>query len=130
VTKDVDLSLKGEVDFRNSQDVVVRMSSASPIFDTSTNVQDCVRRIEIVPVDVTLAPTIEQIEFEGDMFGNSWKFGLKEGGTASAAPIVNQTATEFHFCTGTTAQGETFNVGVPRRPQPSPPRARKQGRRR
>jgi hypothetical protein len=129
-TKDVDLSLKGEVDFRNSQDVVVRISSAIPIFDTSTNVQDCVRRIEIVPVDVTLAPTIEQIEFEGDMFGNSWKFGLKEGGTASAATIANQTAPEFHFCTGTTAQGETFDVGVPRRPQPSPPRARKQGRRR
>jgi hypothetical protein len=128
-TKDVDLSLKGEVDFRNSQDVVVRISSAIPIFDTSTNVQDCVRRIEIVPVDVTLAPTIEQIEFEGDMFGNSWKFGLKEGGTASAATIANQTAPEFHFCTGTTAQGETFDVGVPRRPQPSPPRARKQGRR-
>jgi hypothetical protein len=130
VTKDVDLSLKGEVDFRNSQDVVVRISSATPIFDTSTNVQDCVRRIEIVPVDVTLAPIIEQFEFHGDLFGNNWKFGLKEGGTASAATIANQTATEFHFCTGATVQGETFNVGVRPRPQPSPPRARKQGRRR
>ena len=128
-TKDVDLSLKGEVDFRNSKDVVVRISSATPIFDTSTNVQDCVRRIEIVPVDVTLAPTIEQFEFHGDVFGNSWKFGLKERGTVSGATIANQTATEFHFCAGTTAQGEVFNVAVPPRPQPSP-RARKQGRRR
>lgn len=128
-TKDVDLSLKGEVDFRNSKDVVVRISSATPIFDTSTNVQDCVRRIEIVPVDVTLAPTIEQFEFHGDVFGNGWKFGLKERGTASGATIANQTATEFHFCAGTTAQGEVFNVAVPPRPQPSP-RARKQGRRR
>ena len=129
VTKDVDLSLKGEVDFRNSKEVVVRISSATPIFDTSTNVQDCVRRIEIVPVDVTLAPTIEQIEFQGDVFGDSWKFGLKERGTASVTTIANQTATEFHFCTGTTAQGEVFNVGVRPRPQPSP-RIRKQGRRR
>ena len=129
-TKDADLSLKGEVDFRNSQDAVVRISSATPIFDTSTNVQDCVRRIEIVPVDVTLAPTIEQLEFNGDLFGNSWKFGLKEGGTASVATIANQTTTEFHFCAGTTAQGEVFNVGVHPRPQPSPPRGRKQGRRR
>ena len=129
-TKDVDLSLKGEVDFRNSKDIVVRISSATPLFDTSTNIQDCVRRIEIVPVDVTLAPTIEQLEFQGDVFGNSWKFGLKEEGTALVATIANQTAREFHFCTGTTAQGEVFNVGLHPRLQPSPPRAHKQGRRR
>jgi hypothetical protein len=128
-TKDVDLSLKGEVDYRNSQDVVVRISSAAPIFDTSTNIQDCVRRIEIAPVEVTLAPTIEQLEFRGDVFGENWKLGLKERGTAAVAPIADQMAREFHFCAGTTAQGETFNVGVRPRPQPSPPRARKQGRR-
>lgn len=126
-TKDVDLSLKGEVDFRNSKDVVVRISSATPIFDTSTSVQDCVRRIEIVPVDVTLAPTIEQLEFQGDLFGNSWKFALKERGTASVATIANQ-STEFHFCSGTTSHGEILNVGVHPRPQPSPSRARKRGR--
>ena len=129
-TKDVDLSLKGEIDFRNSQDAVVRISSAAPIFDTSTNIRDCVRRIEIVPVDVTLAPTIEQLEFRGDVFGNNWKFGLQERGTALVATIANQTATEFHFCAGATAQGEVFSVGVRPRPQPSPPRGRKQGRRR
>jgi hypothetical protein len=129
-TKDVDLSLKGEIDFRNSTDVVVQLSSATPIFDTSTNVQDCVRQIEIAPVDVTLAPTIEQLEFHGDLFSNSWKFGLKESGTASVATIANQTAREFHFCAGTTAQGEVFNVGVHPRPQPSPPRPQKKGRRR
>jgi hypothetical protein len=129
-TKDVDLSLKGEIDFRNSQDAVVRISSATPIFDTSANIQDCVRRIEIMPVDVTLAPTIEQLEFHGDVFGNNWKFGLNERGTSSVAPIANQTAREFQFCAGTTGQGETFNVGVRPRPQPSPPRTRTQGPRR
>jgi hypothetical protein len=129
-TKDVDLSLKGEVDFRNSQDVAVRISSATPIFDTSTNIQDCVRRIEIVPVEVTLAPTIEQIEFRGDLFGNSWKVALKENGTASTATIANQITREFHFCAETAAQGEALNVGLRPRPQLSPPRARKQGRRR
>ncbi|HYR21323.1 MAG TPA: hypothetical protein VEP30_00185 [Chthoniobacterales bacterium] len=126
-TKDVDLSLKGEVDFRNSKDVVVRISSATPIFDTSTNVRDCVRRIEIVPVDVTLAPTIEQLEFQGDLFGNNWKVALKEKGAASAS-IANQSPKEFHFCTGATSQGEALNVGVRPRPQPSP--SRKRGRRR
>ena len=128
--KDVDLSLKGEVDFRNSKDVVVRISSATPIFDTSANVQDCVRRIEIVPVEVTLAPTIEQLEFQGDLFGSNWKVGLKEKGTASVASIGNQSAREFHFCTGATPQLEVFNIGVHPRPQTSPSRARKHGRRR
>jgi hypothetical protein len=129
-TKDVDLSLKGDVDFRNSKDVVVKISSATPIFDTSTNVQDCVRQVEILPVDVTLAPTIEELEFHGDLFSNSWKFGLKEGGTASIATIANQRAREFHFCTGAAPQGEAFNVGVHPRPQPSPTQTRKHGRRR
>jgi hypothetical protein len=121
--------LKGEVDFSNSQDAAVRISSATPIFDTSTNVQDCVRRIEIVPMDVALAPTIEQLEFHGDVFGTSWKFGLRERGPASVAPIANQTATEFHFCTGTTTQGEVFSVGVHPRPQPSPSRRKPERRR-
>ena len=129
-TKEVDLSLKGEIDFRNSQDVAIRISSATPIFDTSTNVQDCVRRIEIVPVDVTLAPTIEQLEFHGDVFGNTWKFALEERGTAPVTLMANQTAREFRFCTGAAAQGEVFDVGVRPRPQAPSPRARKQGRRR
>ena len=129
-TKDVDLSLKGEVDFRNSKDVVVRISSATPLFDTSTNVPDCVRRIEIVPVEVTLAPTIEELGFQGDLFGNNWKVALKEKGTASVAPITTQSAREFHFCSGAAPQIEVFNVGVHPRPQASPSRSRKQGRRR
>jgi len=131
-TKDVDLSLKGEVDFRNSKDVVVRISSAAPIFDTSTNVQDCVRRIEIVPIDVTLAPTIEQFEFEGDLFGNGWKLRFREGGTTAleTETIVNQSTREFRFCVSATPTGEIFNVGVHPRPQPSPSRVRKHGRRR
>src|SRR5438270_2901677 len=108
-TKDVDLSLKGDLDFRNSKDVLMNISSATPIFDTSTNVQDCVRRIEIVPVDIALAPTIEQIEFQGDLFSNNWKVALKEKGTALVATITNETAREFHFCTGATPQGEALN---------------------
>lgn len=127
-TKDVDLSLRGEVDFRNSNDVVVKVSSANPIFDTTTSVADCVRRIEIVPIDVTLAPTIEQFELRGDLFGNDWKLGLEERATASVATMTNRLKREFHFCAGPTPPGEIFNVGVPPRPQPLPRRARKHAR--
>ncbi len=127
--KDVDLSLRGDVDFRSSNDVVVKLSSAAPVFDvTTTNVPNCVRRFELVPIDVTLAPTIEEFEFRGDLFGSNWKFNLKERGTTSAAPIADQSAREFHFCAGTTPQGEVFYVGVHPRPQPTPARVRKRGR--
>jgi hypothetical protein len=128
-TKDVDLSLKGEVDFRNSNDVIARISSAAPIYDTTTSVQDCVRGIRFAPVDVTLAPTIEEVDFEGDLFGTNWKMGLKETGTSSAAAIGNPLTREFHFCVGEKPPGEMFNVGVHPRPQPSPTRAKKRSRR-
>ena len=128
--KDVDLSLKADVDFRNSNEVIVRFSSATPLFDITTSVQDCVRRIEIVPVDITLAPTIEELEFQGDLFDSTWKMGLKETGTSSAATIANPLTREFHFCAGATPPGAVFNVGVHPRPQPSPSRAKKRGRRR
>ena len=127
-TKDVDLSLKGDVDFRSSNDLIVTISSTTPIFDTTTSIQDCVRGIQISPIDVTLAPTAQEIEFRGDPFGNAWKFGLKEIGTSSAAAIANPLTREFHFCTGTTPQGEMFNFGIHPRPHPSAPRSRKRAR--
>src|SRR5207302_2825133 len=116
-TKDVDLSLKGDVDFRSSNDLVVTISSTTPIFDTTTSVQDCVREIQISPVDVTLAPTVQEIELRGDLFGNAWKLGLKETGTSSAAAIANPLTREFHFCGNATPQGEVFNFGIRPRPQ-------------
>src|SRR5256885_5408814 len=105
--KDVDLSVKGEVDFRNSNDLIVRISSPTPIFDMTTSVQDCVRGIQISPADVTLVPTIEEVEFRGDLFGSTWKMGLKEQATSSAAAaIANPLTREFHFCAGAMPPGE------------------------
>jgi hypothetical protein len=85
-----------------------------------------------VPIDVTLAPTIEQFEFEGDLFGNGWKLRFKEGGTTAleTETIADQSTREFRFCVSATPTGEIFNVGVHPRPQPSPSRVRKHGRRR
>jgi len=54
---------------------------------------------------------------------------LTEKGTSPVASIANQSAKEFHFCTGTTQQGDILDIAVHPRPQPSP-RTRKQGRRR
>src|SRR5262249_26040418 len=126
-TKEVDLSLKGDIDLRNSNDVIVKISSTEPVFDTTSSVQSCVRDVQISPVDVTLAPTVQQLEIRGDLFGEAWKMGLKELGTSPAAMIANPLLREFHFCTGDTA-GEIFTFGIHARPQPIPAKPRKRGR--
>ena len=120
--------MRGDVDFRSSNDVVARISSATPIFDTTAMIQDCLRRIEIVPIEATLAPTIEELDFEGDAFANTWKLGLKEKATSSVAAIANPLTREFRFCINATPEGEALNVGVHPRPQPTPVRGRKRGR--
>jgi hypothetical protein len=127
-TKDVDLSMKGDLDFRSTNDLVLKISSATPIFDSTTSVQDCVRGIQISPIDVTLAPTVQEIEIRGDLFGNAWKLGIKETGIPAGMPLANPLTREFHFCTGATPPGEIFNFGVHPRPQPSSPKPRKRAR--
>jgi hypothetical protein len=62
------------------------------------------------------------------LFGNNWKFGLKEFGTSAAATGVNPLTREFHFCTGATPQGEVFTFAVHPRPQPLSPKPRKRAR--
>ncbi|HVI81595.1 MAG TPA: hypothetical protein VM717_02535 [Chthoniobacterales bacterium] len=127
-TNDVDLSLNGEVHLRNSNDLVATISTTFPIFDTTTSIQDCVRGIQISPVDVTLAPTVREVELRGDLFGTTWKLGLREIGTSSATAVANPLIREFHFCSGPTPQGEIFNFGARPRPKRSPTSPHKRGR--
>lgn len=129
-TKDVELPLKGDIDLRNSNDVVVKISSTVPVFDTTTSVQNCVRGVEISPVDITLAATVQDLELRGDLFGNSWKMTLQEIGTSPAAAIANPLTREFHFCTAENPPGELFTFGVHPQPQPTPAKARKRARNR
>jgi autotransporter translocation and assembly factor TamB len=127
-TKDVDLSLKGDLDFRNSNDVSLKISSALPVFDTTTSVQDCVRAIEIQSIDVTLAPTVQEVELRGDLFGNTWKLNLNELGTSAAAAMVIPLTREFHFCASPIPPGEIFTFGVHPRPQPTPAKSKKRAK--
>jgi hypothetical protein len=127
--KNVDLSLRGDLDFRNSNDVSIKISSTTPVFDTTVSIQDCVRGIQMQAIDVTLAPILQEVELRGDLFANTWKLNLKELGTSSAAAMVNPLTREFHFCTSAAPPGEVFTFGVRPRPQPTPPpKARKRAK--
>jgi hypothetical protein len=120
-TKDVDLSLKADVDLHSTNDVIATISTTSQVFDATTSVQDCVRGIQISPIDVTLAPIVREVELRGDLFGNNWKFGLKELAISSATATINPLDREFHVCSGASPQGEVFTFAVHPRPQPSSP---------
>src|SRR6516164_8452399 len=49
-TKDVDLALRGEIDFEETNDVLARITGATPLFDLMSRPVDCVNKIEIIPV--------------------------------------------------------------------------------
>ena len=75
---DVDLSLLGEIDFHDTNDVVIKIAGATPIFDLTMRPIDCVGKIEIGAVAIALAPAVAEIEFRGGLFQSGWTIGLKE----------------------------------------------------
>jgi len=77
-TKDVDLALRGEIDFENTKHVVVRIAGATPIFDLMSQPVDCVNKIEIAPAALPLAPAAKELEFRGPILQSGWSISLKD----------------------------------------------------
>ena len=77
-TKDVDLALRGEIDFENTKRVVVRIVGATPIFDLMSRPVECVNKIEIAPAALPLAPAATELEFRGPLLQSGWSVSLKE----------------------------------------------------
>ncbi|MEP7015506.1 MAG: hypothetical protein ABI925_08710 [Verrucomicrobiota bacterium] len=130
--KDVDLSVRGELDFRDTNDVAVKMVGSTPVFDLTPTPIDCVSRIEINPVVATLASAVTSVELQGSLFRKDWKMILKERTStqASTGPSLNEIERRLALCLGTNAQEKTLLLGGPPRPQPSAatPKKRKKQR--
>jgi hypothetical protein len=119
-TKDVDLSLRGEIDFQDTSAVAINITGATPIFDVTLRPIDCVSKIEIGAVTVTLAPAIAELELRGGLFRSDWTIGLKEriGTQSFAAFDLNGTARRFPLCfSGASAEGKTLLIGALARPE-------------
>jgi len=119
-TKDVDLSLHGEIDFQDTSAVAINITGATPIFDVTLRPIDCVSKIEIGAVTVTLAPAIAELEFRGGLFRSDWTIGLKEriGTQSFAAFDLSGTARKFPLCfSGASAEGKTLLIGALARPE-------------
>src|SRR5262245_17235641 len=113
-TKDVDLALRGEINFENTKQVVVKIAGATPIFDLMSRPVDCVNRIEIAPAALPLAPAATELEFRGPLFQSGWSVSLKEesGSHFSAVSMLDDAERVFPLCFGTGPEGKTLFIGV------------------
>ena len=116
-TKDVDLALRGEIDFENTKHVLVRIAGATPIFDLMSHPVDCVNKIEIAPAPLPLAPAATELEFRGPLLQSGWSVSLKEGigNQFSIFSTLDGAGRTFPLCFGTGPEEKTLLLGaVPR----------------
>ena len=116
-TKDVDLALRGEIDFENTKEVVFRIAGSAPIFDLMSRRVDCVNKIEIAPVPPPFAPGATELEFRGPLLGSGWSVSLKEeiGSQFSIVSTPDSAERIFPLCFGTGPEEKTLLLGaVPR----------------
>src|SRR5437762_4415955 len=108
-TKDVDLALRGEIDFENTKEVVFRIAGSAPIFDLMSRRVDCVRQIEIAPVRPPFAPGATELEFRGPLLGSGWSVSLKEeiGSQFSIVSTPDGAERIFPLCFGTRSEEHT-----------------------
>jgi hypothetical protein len=132
-TKDVDLALRGEIDFENTKQVVVKIAGATPIFDLMSRPVDCVNKIEIAAAALPLAPAATELEFRGPLLQSGWSVSLKEGiGRQFSIPLAPDGAERiFPLCFGTGPEEKTLLLGaVPRAQTVAEVRPKKEEKRR
>ncbi len=116
-TKDVDLSLRGKVDFEDIYDVTLNLAGATPMFDLMSRPVDCIDKIEIVPAALPLAPAATAVEFRGALFQSGWSVSLKEeiDSQPSIVSTPDTTTRRFPLCHGAGPEEQTLLLGaVPR----------------
>jgi hypothetical protein len=122
-TKDVDLALRGEIDFENTKHVMVRIAGATPIFDLMSRPVDCVNKIEIAPAALPLAPAATELEFRGPLLQSGWSVSLKEqiGSQFSIVSAPDAAERTFPLCFGTGPEEKTLLLGAVPRLEATPP---------
>jgi hypothetical protein len=116
-TKEVDLALRGEIDFENTKHVVVKIAGATPIFDLMSRPVDCVNKVEIIPATLPLAPAARELEFRGPLLQSGWSVSLKEeiGSQFSVVSTPDTAERTFPLCFGTGPEEKILSLGaVPR----------------
>ena len=129
-TRDVDLSFRGEIDFRDSNDVVAKIFPSTPVFDLMNAPIQCASEIKLAPVAITLAPMIDELDFHGGFFGRGWTIGLGEAGETQTPAAVARTTRQFPLCLSGGSAEKTLTLGLHPRAKPEAPRPKKRAKRR
>ena len=118
-TKDVDLSLRGEIDFHDPNALLIKVKGATPIFDLTARPIDCVSKIEINPIAATLAPAVAELELRGGLSRWNWTMGLKEQSSTQTPTGLNLSGTDrtFPLCLNAGSEEKTLFLGAPPRPE-------------
>ena len=122
-TKNTDLSLRGEIDFQDTNNVTVRIDGPTPIFDLTAHQIGCMNKIELASVPFTLAPAVAELQFCGALFQSNWTIGLKERTIAESSdiPDPDDVTREFPLCfSGNPLESATLLLGSLPRPEAHP----------
>lgn len=122
-TKNTDLSLRGEIDFQDTNNVTVRIDGPTPIFDLTAHQIGCMNKIELASVPFTLAPAVAELQFCGALFQSNWTIGLKERTIAESSDIPDPDGVtrEFPLCfSGNPLESATLLLGLLPRPEAHP----------
>ena len=122
-TKNTDLSLRGEIDFQDTNNVTVTIDGPTPIFDLTAHQIGCMNKIELASVPFTLAPAVAELQFCGALFQPNWTIGLKERTIAESSDIPDPDGVtrEFPLCfSGNPLESATLLLGSLPRPEAHP----------
>ena len=113
-TKDVDVLVRGEIDFKDTSAITIRITGSTPIFDLTSRLIDCVNNIEIAPAALPLAPAIEELELRGGLFQSPWTISLKEDSSTPLLGVSNPAglARNFPLCPGSGPEEKTLLLGT------------------
>ena len=129
-TKDIDVSLRGDIDLRDLADVKIDIFPSVPLFEMSTPPSSCVSRINLQPIGITLAPMINQIELRGSLFEGAWTMTPRQAAISAQGQPIPAEATKISLYFGEKSPPQSFAFGLHPKPTPAPERARKKSKRR
>jgi hypothetical protein len=112
--------------------MTIRITGATPIFDLTSHLIDCVNKIEITPAALPLAPAVEELEFRGGLFQSPWTISVKEESSTPLFGISNPAglARNFPLCLGTEPEEKTLLLGALPRIEAAPKAPPKKQKRR
>jgi hypothetical protein len=129
-TNDVDVSLRGNIDFHDLSETKIDFFPSVPVFAMTTPPGSCVNRVNLQPVGITFAPIINQIELRGSMFDGGWTMTSRQAAiTAEGQPIPSD-ATKVPLCFGEKPAQQSFTFGLHPKPSPTPEKPSKKSKRR